>query len=247
MLYHNDGVTRVAEFLQGVDEAEVVPLMKTDARLIEDIEHIHELRTYLGSQSDALAFSTRQRYGCAVERKIIQAYIEQEAESALEFLQDFSSNFLLLAFEVRLHILQPVIKLVDVHARQFVDVLVVDAEVQGFAVEAGPLTFGTHICLGKLVGPLLGGGRGFLLLHHLDVFHDTFVGGEIIGGGMDEAALDFDALVRAVKHVLNGFFGEVLQRSLQGQFVFLQQGFQLPENHHVLVLAKRGNPPFVDG
>ena len=111
---------------------------------------------------------------------------------------------------MRLYILQPVIKLVDVHARQFVDVLVVDAEVQGFAIEAGTFTLWTHIRLGKLVGPLLGGGRGFFLLHHLDVFHDAFVGGEIIGGGMDEVTLYLDTLVRAMKYLLNGFFGEVL-------------------------------------
>ena len=59
MLYHNDGVACVAEFLQGVDEAKVVPLVKANARLVEDIEHIHQLRTYLGSQTDALALSTR--------------------------------------------------------------------------------------------------------------------------------------------------------------------------------------------
>ena len=37
----DDGVTCVAKLLQGIDEAEVITLVKTDARFVEDVEHVH--------------------------------------------------------------------------------------------------------------------------------------------------------------------------------------------------------------
>ena len=85
VLYYDDRVTRITEFLQGIDETEIISLMQTDTRFIEDIEYIHQLRTDLSRQADTLAFPTRQRNRCPVEREIIQAYIEQEAKAALEF------------------------------------------------------------------------------------------------------------------------------------------------------------------
>ena len=185
--------------------------MQADAGLVEDVEYIDELRTYLGGKADALAFSTRQGDGRAVKRQVIQAYIEQEAETALDFLQDFAGDEALFLFKIRFYIFQPVVQFVDIHRSQLVDVLVVDAEMKGFLVQAGPLAIGTSGGLGKLVGPLLCGGRSILFLHHLDVLHDAFVGGEIIGGGMDKVALYLDAFVRAMEYILDGFVGKLLQ------------------------------------
>ena len=69
----------------------------------------------------------------------------------------------------------PVIQLTDVHRGQFINILVVDAEMQGFLVQTCPFTIRTHIRLGKLFRPFLCGGRSFLFLHHLNVFHDALV------------------------------------------------------------------------
>ena len=195
MFHYDDGVARITQFLQGIDEAEVVPLVQTDTRFIKDIKYIHELRSNLSSQTDTLAFSTRQGNRCTVERKIIQAHIEQETESAFQFLQDFGSNLLLLAIEMRLYIFQPIIQFVDIHASQLINVLVMNTEMQGFPIQACSLTIRAHIGLGKLVGPLLCGGRSILFLHHLDVLHNTFVRSEIIRCGMDEAAFNLDSFV----------------------------------------------------
>ena len=60
VLNDDDGVTYVAQGLEGVDESHIVALMQTDARFIEDVKHIHQLRTNLCGQSDTLAFSTRE-------------------------------------------------------------------------------------------------------------------------------------------------------------------------------------------
>ena len=40
-----------------MDEAHIVSLVETDARLIEDIEYLDKLSTYLRRQTDALALA----------------------------------------------------------------------------------------------------------------------------------------------------------------------------------------------
>ena len=61
MFHHNDRVAQVAQFLERTDEAGVVALMEADARLIEDIKHVDQLRTDLCGQTDALAFASGKR------------------------------------------------------------------------------------------------------------------------------------------------------------------------------------------
>ena len=75
MLHHNNGIAQVAKFLQTVEQTFVVALVQTDARLIEDIEHVDQLATNLSSQTDALALATRERSRLAVEREIIESHI----------------------------------------------------------------------------------------------------------------------------------------------------------------------------
>ena len=67
MFHHDDGVARITQFLQGIDETEVIALVQTDTWFIKNLKHIHELRADLGSQADTLALSTRQRNRCTVE------------------------------------------------------------------------------------------------------------------------------------------------------------------------------------
>ena len=61
--------------------------MKTDARFVENIKHIHQLRTYLCGKSDALTLTARQRCRSTVQRKVIEAHIEQKAETAINLLK----------------------------------------------------------------------------------------------------------------------------------------------------------------
>ena len=103
MLHHNDGVANVTQFLQRVYQALVVTLVQADTRLVQYIEHIHQLRAYLRSQADTLALSTGKADGTAVQRQIIQTDIEQKLEPRTDFLQDFTGNLLLLAAEMRVY------------------------------------------------------------------------------------------------------------------------------------------------
>ena len=57
MFYDDDRIAQVAQFLETVEEALVVALVQTDARLIEDIEHIDQLAANLCGKADALTFT----------------------------------------------------------------------------------------------------------------------------------------------------------------------------------------------
>ena len=66
MFHHDNGITHVAQFFQRMDKPLVIPLVQSDARLVQDVEHIYQLRTYLRSQSNALAFTTGKADSAAV-------------------------------------------------------------------------------------------------------------------------------------------------------------------------------------
>ena len=57
MLDDDDGIPQITELLQRMDEAHIVSLVEAYARLIEDIEHLDKLSTYLRRQTDTLALA----------------------------------------------------------------------------------------------------------------------------------------------------------------------------------------------
>ena len=61
MLDDDERVAEIAEMLQRRQEAVVVALMKSDARLIEDVEHAHESRADLRRKPYALRLAARER------------------------------------------------------------------------------------------------------------------------------------------------------------------------------------------
>src|SRR5207302_777524 len=54
VLDDDQSVAEVAQAEQRVDQAPVVPLVESDRRLVQDVEHAHELRPDLGREPDAL-------------------------------------------------------------------------------------------------------------------------------------------------------------------------------------------------
>jgi hypothetical protein len=52
-----DGVAEIAKLFEGLDQARVVTLMKTDGRFVEYVENAAQPGSDLSSQADALAFS----------------------------------------------------------------------------------------------------------------------------------------------------------------------------------------------
>ena len=87
VLDHQHRVAQVAQVAERADQPGVVALVQADARLVQDVEHAHQLRADLRGQADALRLAAAERAGLAVEREIIQPDIEHEAQPGLDFLE----------------------------------------------------------------------------------------------------------------------------------------------------------------
>ena len=87
MLHDHHRVALVAKLLQRGDKLAVVALMQAYRRLVKYVQDIHQFRADLGCEPDALAFAAGERRSRAVERKIVQADIEQERSPVFEFLE----------------------------------------------------------------------------------------------------------------------------------------------------------------
>ena len=67
MFYDDNRIAQVAQFLETVEQALVVALVQTDARLIKDVEYVDELAANLCGKADALTFTARERSRLTVE------------------------------------------------------------------------------------------------------------------------------------------------------------------------------------
>ncbi len=81
VFYHQQGVPQVAQMEQRREQALIVPLMESDRRLVEDVEHADQLRTDLRRQPDSLRFAAGERGGGAVEGQVVQADALHEPEA----------------------------------------------------------------------------------------------------------------------------------------------------------------------
>ena len=80
VLDDEDGVAQVAQPGEGRDELRVVPLVQPDRRLVEDVQHAHQAGPDLGRQADPLGLAAGQGGARAVDRQVVEADIDQEAE-----------------------------------------------------------------------------------------------------------------------------------------------------------------------
>jgi hypothetical protein len=81
MFHHNDGVAQIAQMLQRRQQLVIVPLVKADARLIQDVGDADESGSDLRRQPDPLRLAAGQRRRRPRERQIIQSDINQEADA----------------------------------------------------------------------------------------------------------------------------------------------------------------------
>ena len=95
VLDDDDGVAEVAHREQRVDELAVVALVQADRRLVENVEHAHELRADLRGEADALGLAARERRRAAREVEVADADVGEEAQAVLDLLQDLAGDLLL--------------------------------------------------------------------------------------------------------------------------------------------------------
>ena len=127
MFHHDDRVVEVAQLFERLDEPVVVTLVQTDAWLVEDIQHVDQLRTDLCGQSYALALTARKGGRLTVERKIVEPHFEHEVYAGNDFLDDFLGNSCLSFVKMLLGFNDPGLHLKNVHTGHFGNVLVPNA------------------------------------------------------------------------------------------------------------------------
>ena len=66
----------------------IIPLMESDAGLVQDIGHSHQAGAYLGGQADALGLSAGQGACGPGQGKIIQSHVNKKAYPGPDFLQN---------------------------------------------------------------------------------------------------------------------------------------------------------------
>lgn len=100
MLDHDQGVSKVAQFVEGGEEAVIVAGMESDGGFIEDVEDAAESASKLAGQTYPLCLATAERIGGAAEVEIIETDIDEELEAELDFTQDFTGDtgFTLIEF-----------------------------------------------------------------------------------------------------------------------------------------------------
>ena len=74
----------------------------------------------------------------------------------------------------------PPVKLAEVHAGEFGDVLSVDKEMKSLAVEALSVAFGALNLGEELFAPVACGRSGIVIALHLQILHQTLVGQEVV-------------------------------------------------------------------
>ena len=93
VLDDDDRVALVAKLAERVDQLGVVARMQADRGLVENVEDADQAAADLAGQPDALRFAAGERGGGAIEREIIEADVDEEAEAAADFLDGFFGDF----------------------------------------------------------------------------------------------------------------------------------------------------------
>ncbi len=88
VLHHDHRVAQVAQALEGADEALVVPLVESDRRLVEHVEHPDQAAADLAGQPDPLGLAARQGGGRPGQGQVVEAHVEQELHPLPHLAED---------------------------------------------------------------------------------------------------------------------------------------------------------------
>ena len=102
VFHDNDCVAHIAEFLKHVDKAFGVARVQTDGGFVENVETAHQTTAEGGGEVDALAFSSRQTVGEAVEGEIVEAHFFEEMQAVVDFRQQALCHLLFVVGELEL-------------------------------------------------------------------------------------------------------------------------------------------------
>ncbi len=136
MLDHQHRVAEVAQPLQAVQQAGVVPLVQANGRFVQNIEDAGQARSDLRRQPDALALAARQGAGTARQVQIVEPDVVQEAQPVGDLLQDAPGDLDLLFTQRLFQGREPQEGLGDRQVGDVGDVLAADLDRQSLGLQA---------------------------------------------------------------------------------------------------------------
>ena len=212
--------------LQGQQQFIIVPLVQANGRFIQNIQHTHQRRADLGSQSDPLAFAAGQGACRPGQRQITQAHILQELESAADLPQDLLCDQGHIALQMQfIHKGQ---RLADAHAAEIHNADAAHGHRPGNIRKPVAATMGAG-CAGHAFFQFLPGRVGLSVpIAAGNVVEDALKG--LLQHAHTIAAIIGHAqffLAGSVEDHLHGLRRQGLHRRGQGETIFLCQGFKI--------------------
>ena len=235
-------VADVAQGLQRINETHVVALMKPDARLVEDVKHIDELRTDLRGKTDALALAAREGHGGARKRQIFKSNVKQELETGANFLQDFRGDGSRTTVNAFLHPVEPFIERSHLHRGKFVNILASEEKRQGFFIETRTVAMRAGGFIGELFRPAPRGCRHVGIGHVEDIVGQAVKLHVEVVCGVGDGCRHTQTFWHTIEYLVNGFLWQFLDGRVEGAvFIVVQDGSDFPKNQGVLIFPQRND------
>ena len=245
MLHHNHRVAHVTKTAQRLNEKVVVALVQSDARLVEDVHHIHQLRADLCGQADTLSLTTGKRGRRTIQRQILHTYIAQELQSEGDFAQNLAGYMSFGGIQMDRQGLAPGKQFRHIHSSEVGDAFVLYAEVQRLCAQPGTVAMRTRDGVHELGNPFLERRRHILFTEVADEIHNPL---KRFLHGRKSCDLPFHMqdLCGAIQHRIQLLLVQIPDRIGQGKAILLRKGLQRSEQQCVLVFSKNSDATSFD-
>ena len=178
VLDHDQRVAEVLEPYQGLDQPVVVALVESDRRLVEHVQDTDETGADLGGEPDPLRLAAGQRAGRPVEREVVEADVEQEAQPLVDLLDDALGDLPLALGQLEV-VGEEGRRLVDRQGTDLGDVLAADGDGQRRRLEPRTVAGQARDLAHEALEPLPARVALGLAVPTLDVGDDAFVLGVV--------------------------------------------------------------------
>ena len=216
MLYHNDAVAQISQAFKGVYKSAVVSLVKSDAGLVQNIQHSREGGAYLGSKAYSLSFAAGKGTAAAGKGQIFKSHGHKKAKTRLQLL-----NYLAGDLQLRVRKLKRIYefkRFCHRHGAKLIDVLSAYRNRKGGGGKPAAPAVGAGQLLQELVVVVLfrtalshtGGNHS----DHSVIFYS--LAAHIAA---EAAAYIVNFLTRAVKQSFHGGIGKGFKRLIHGKAV----------------------------
>ena len=242
MLHNNHRIAGVAEGFEGMNEFVIITLMETNARLIKDIQHIHQLAANLRGKPNALRLAARKSLRRTVKAQVVETNIVHKAHAGLDFFQNFGRYSALTVSEFRVYFVEECAQVGNVHRGEVGDIFISNTKTQRLTVKAVALAIGTStfggVFLHNIVVLIIVGSI-------LDILDNAVIRGR--ARTIHPHPIKMKRFGRAIEHNVLSLRRQHLKRRIKAKTFPLRQRLQLSEHKIVLVFAQRLYRALLDG